>query len=689
MFKKEKCLDINKVHKMSIKKPTYEDLEKKVQFLSKEIIQIKTDHKLTKQALQEKEDKYRILFEKAGDAIFFMEAEGKNPGQIIDANLSAAQMHGYTVEEIIGKNIKQLDIEDDAKKAQQRIQQMLDGQWIRTDVAHLRKDGSHFPVEVSAGVITVNKKKYILAFDRDISEYRKIRKDLQEQLDFFQTLIDTIPSPIFYKDDKGIYIGCNKAFEDFTGVKNNELKGKSVHEVAPKKIADQYKQRDDELIKNKGTQTYEASVKYADSTIHDVIFNKAVFYKQEKKVAGLVGVMVDITERKQAEKEKKELENKFYQVQKLEAIGNLSAGIAHDFNNILSGILGSSQLAKLHMNDARQINKDIDRIIKGTQRAAELVQQILTFSRQSEYEKRPLKIFLVVKEALKLLRSSIPSTIHIREQIDSKAMVLADPGRIHQVVMNLCTNAYHAMLDTGGTLTVGIKRSVVSEKDSIPKLNILPGSYLDLSVSDTGYGIDAHHLDKIFDPYFTTKKPDSGTGLGLAVVHGIVEEHNGYIKVHSKKGEGSCFHVFLPITFENELPDELKSIENSIILGTERIMVVDDEDYILNSTKELLEDYGYHVKCFSDGVGAFEAFNRDPHQFDLVITDMTMPYMTGDELSEKILKIRPDIPILLCSGYGKNETLEKVGKLGLIRFMQKPVDLESMVMVIRDVLDAN
>ncbi|MBU1344104.1 MAG: PAS domain S-box protein [Proteobacteria bacterium] len=646
-----------------------------------------SEYKLTKKALQESEIKYRTLFEKAGDAIFFMEAEGENAGRIIDANFVAAQMHGYSVKEVLGKNIKAFDIPEDAKKAPDRIQKMLDGEWIRTQVTHLRKDGSRFPVEVSAGIIKINNKKYILAFDRDISEYKKNREALKEQLTFFQTLIDTIPNPIFYKDDAGIYIGCNKAFEEYIGFKTDMLKGKSVDDIAPENLAATYRKSDEALLKSKGTQNYEAQVKYADGTLRDVIFNKAVFLKDGDTVGGLVGVMVDITQRKQAEKEKIELETKLYQAQKLEAIGNLSAGIAHDFNNILSGIMGSSQLAKLHVDDSGQLNKDIERIIKGTQRAAELVQQILTFSRQSEYKKKPIKVSLVVKEALKLLRSSIPSTIQIREKNNSTLMAMADPGRVHQVVMNLCTNAYHAMKDTGGILTVGVNEIEFFKPDSTPKLSILPGKYLDLEVSDTGHGIDAENMDKIFDPYFTTKRPDSGTGLGLAVVHGIIEEHGGYIKVYSKKGQGSIFHVFLPAIRGNQEINGLKNTKEPLIFGSETIMLVDDEEHILSTTKEFLENYGYTVNCFANGMKAFHEFKKDPHQFDLVISDMTMPFMTGDELSRNMLKIRSDLPIILCSGYSENSTNDKLKELGVIKFMQKPIHFKQLMGAIRQVLD--
>ncbi len=516
---------------------------------------------------------------------------------------------------------------------------------------------------------------------------KKTKKTLEEQLHFFQTLIDTIPNPIFYKDTEGLYLGCNRAFETYIGLKKNKLIGKSVYDIAPEHLAVTYQKADEKLFREKGTQIYEAAVKYSDGSIHDVIFNKAVFLNKKGAVAGMVGVMVDITEKKQAENEKKDLLDKLYQAQKSEAIGNLSAGIAHDFNNILSGILGSSQLAKLYTNNLQEVDNELDKIIKGTHRAADLVQQILTFSRQSEYKKQPLKVSILVKEVLKLIRASIPSTIKIKEKIDSKAMIMADLGRIHQVIMNLCTNAYQAMGETGGVLTVGTRKIQVSHGDSIPNLNLLPGNYLVLEVSDNGRGIAPKDMDKIFDPYFTKKTPDSGTGLGLSVVHGIVEEHKGHIKVSSKLGRGSLFQVFFPIT-ETQVPPKIQEKNlMATLFGTEKIMIVDDEEYILNSTKGLLEDFGYTPISFSNGKEALEKFNKNPQGFDLVITDMTMPGMTGNELAAKIFETRPEIPIILCSGYSRKDAMDKAEKLGIKGFLQKPVNLEDLAMMVRKILD--
>ncbi len=643
----------------------------------------------TQAALQASELKYKTLFENADEAIFFMDAQGEKPGQIIETNLTAARMHGYTKKELIGKYITDLDGPNDTLKAAERIQKMRDGEWIRAEIMHKKENGNLFPVEISAGIIRLKGHDYILAFDRDISDRVKTKKTIEEQLHFSQTLIDTIPSPIFYKDDSGLYLGCNRAFEAYIGISRNKLVGKSVYDIAPKHLADIYRNADEALFRNKEDQSYEASVKYADGSIRDVVFNKAVFLKNDGTVAGIVGVMVDITEKKQAENEKKVLLKKLNQVQKLEAIGNLSAGIAHDFNNILSGILGSSQLAKLNSNNSQRINNELDKIIKSAHRAADLVQQILTFSKQSDYTKQPLKLYFLVNEVLKLIRASIPSTIEIKTKIDSKAMIMADSSRLHQVIMNLCTNAYHAMEQTGGVLTVGIREIQVPHGESLPGINILPGSYLVLEVSDTGCGIAPKDMDKIFDPYFTRKAQDAGTGLGLSVVHGIVKEHHGYIKVSSKLGQGSVFQIFIPVTKPQAEPEIQTERTMPPLFGTERIMIVDDEEFILNATTGILEDFGYTPVTFSNGADALEGFKKNPLGFDLIITDMTMPGMTGHEMAEKILEIRPKLPIILCSGYSPKNTMNQAENLGIKHFLQKPVNLEEMIMIVRKTLDQN
>jgi signal transduction histidine kinase len=393
-------------------------------------------------------------------------------------------------------------------------------------------------------------------------------------------------------------------------------------------------------------------------------------------------VAIDITEKKQ-------IESRLRQAQKMEAIGTLAGGIAHDFNNILSGIFGYLQLAKLHIQEPELAGKDLEKGLEGAKRAALLVKQILTFSRHKGDDRRPLVVFPLVQETLKLLRSVIPANIEIKNNVVSKAMILADSTQIHQLALNLCTNAYQAMGDERGVLTISLNEVVLGKDQLGQENNLLPGKYLKFEVSDTGPGIEKAIQNKIFDPYFTTKKMGKGTGLGLAMVAGIVKKHNGFITVHSQPGEGASFKVFLPIIASKLSIEKPKTEENvTSYPGKEAVMLVDDETDILISQEKFLTSLGYKVSSFENGQSALQAFLNHPHSFDLIITDMTMPRISGDKLSREILKIKPDIPIILCTGYHETFTREVALELGIRKYVPKPIEVALLSKMIRDILDA-
>lgn len=424
-----------------------------------------------------------------------------------------------------------------------------------------------------------------------------------------------------------------------------------------------------------------------DNEIKDIDLSIKPIFKPSGGVAFIISEGRDITEYKQAALERKNLAVQLEKSQKMEAIGTLAGGIAHDFNNILSGILGYAQLTELNLNNPMKAKGYMSQIVKGAQRAAGLTQQILTFSRQTEYEKHPLNIYLVIKEALKLLRSSIPTTIEINENIVSKSKVMADPTQIHQVVMNLCTNAYHAIGETGGLIAVELKEIEISGTSDFFDQKMNPGRYIELEITDTGAGMNKETMLKAFDPYFTTKEVGKGTGFGLALVHAIVEEHDGYIKVKSSVGQGSSFYVYLPLVENDAAQGKDKKNETSFNGGTEKLMVVDDEEDICQIVKTFLSDCGYTVSIFENGATAFDIFEKDPDQFDMIITDMAMPQMTGLELSKKVLKIRKNLPIIMCTGYSEAVSESKAIKMGIQRYVQKPVDNRKLAVLIREILD--
>ena len=381
------------------------------------------------------------------------------------------------------------------------------------------------------------------------------------------------------------------------------------------------------------------------------------------------------------------LESQLHQAQKMEAIGSLAGGIAHDFNNILFAIIGFTELSMNDLPKGSNAQENLRKVLKAADRAKDMIQQILTFSRKTEKEKKPISVQSVLKEAVNLLRTSLPSTIEIRQDIDVDCgPVMADSTHIHEIIMNLGTNAYHAMREKGGVLGITLRQEEIGSDDSKYDPNLHPGTYLELIVEDTGHGIDANIMEKIFDPYFTTKSVEEGTGMGLSVVHGIVRDHGGDIRVYSEPGKGTAFYVYLPLIETGSVEREIISA-GPVPTGTERILFIDDEEQIVQMVQQILESLGYHVTPRTSSVEAFEAFRAKPDEFDLVITDMTMPNMTGAELAPRLLKIRSDIPIILCTGFSELMDEKKANAIGIREYVMKPVIRDKMARTIRKVLD--
>ncbi|MFA6284444.1 MAG: response regulator [Desulfurivibrionaceae bacterium] len=392
-------------------------------------------------------------------------------------------------------------------------------------------------------------------------------------------------------------------------------------------------------------------------------------------------------ERLREEEEKSGLEAQLRQAQKMEAIGTLAGGIAHDFNNILAAILGYTELAKQKMTPESEPDHCLAEVLKATYRAKELVQQILAFSRKGEQEMKPLRIQSVVKEALKLLRASIPASIDIQQRIapDCKA-ILADPTRIHQIILNLCTNASHAMEAKGGTLSVLLENTALGEEDALAH-GLAPGDYVLLVVSDTGHGMGKEVLDHIFEPYFTTKEQGKGAGMGLAIVHGLVKAIGGKIFVASTLGQGTTFRIFFPQVLARAGEDAPRETPAISVPGSERIFVIDDEQAIVAMEKIALERLGYQVQLFADSEEALAAFLANPQGCDLVVTDQTMPHLSGLDLAKAFLAIRPDLPIILSTGYSSQASEEDAVRAGIRRFIMKPVNISQLAAVIREILD--
>jgi signal transduction histidine kinase/CheY-like chemotaxis protein len=381
------------------------------------------------------------------------------------------------------------------------------------------------------------------------------------------------------------------------------------------------------------------------------------------------------------------LENQLRHALKMEAIGTLAGGIAHDFNNILSAVLGFSELALLKTRGNPQLTKYIAEINKAGERAKALVKQILTFSSKTSQEKRLLHMSIIVKEAMKMLRSAIPTTIEMRHTIDCDGTILGDPTQIHQIIMNLCTNAYHAMRQTGGRLTIELKEIEVTHENQPKNLVLDPGKYVVLKTTDTGPGMDKETIEKIFEPYFTTKRSVGGTGLGLSVVHGIVEAHQGHISVSSEPGSGTSFQVYLPLADGEGARPWLAEEAMPALEGAETIMFVDDEEKILNLASDYFIYHGYTIATFRNGVAALQEFEKHPNRYDMVITDMTMPYLNGMDLAIQLMEIRPSVPIILCTGHSELIDRERATAMGIKGFLDKPVAMNHLLREVRTILD--
>jgi PAS domain S-box-containing protein len=542
------------------------------------------------------------------------------------------------------------------------------------------------------------------SFNQMTDRLQDLYQALKRSEEHFRTVFELSPDGITVtRKCDGTFVTVNQSFAEITGYSQEELLGRSVVDTGLwESLAEKDPFRD---VANADSQTAtEVKFRCKDGNQRFGMLSTQVITLDGE--AYLVSILHDITVRRQAEvglrnharelqqrlveiklaeEEKLTLQDQLQEVQKMEAIGTLAGGIAHDFNNILSAVIGYTELALMDLPKNTPAYHHLFQVIKAGRRAKELVQQILTFSRQSEQDLKPVQVKLIVKEALKLLRASLPATIEIKRDLRSESTVLADPIRMHQVVINLCTNAAHALRPKGGLVEVKLSDVEVDADYSTNHPELTPGRYVKLTVSDTGHGMTPQIQERIFDPFFTTKEKGEGTGMGLSVVHGIVKSSGGSITVHSESGKGTSFNVFLPII---EMQAEVQRWQNEAIpTGTERILFVDDEETLVVLNQQLLATLGYAVTARTNPLEALEFFRSQPDNFDLVITDMTMPKMTGEELARELIKIRPDIPIILCTGFSATIDENRAEQIGLRACVYKPILQRDIAATIRKVLD--
>ncbi len=510
---------------------------------------------------------------------------------------------------------------------------------------------------------------------------------LKENQERLQAILDHSPALISIKNVDGDILLVNEKFKDLTGASPEQTIGKNIFDVFPKDSAESIREKDVAVLQEARAIEAEEIVEHQDGTWHTYFSVKFPLKNDAGITWGVCAISTDITDRKKIEEEKANLEAQLSQAQKMESIGTLAGGIAHDFNNILTAIIGYTELARTDSDNPERLRQDLDEVLRGGLRAKELVQQILTFSRSDTLKLQPLKAQVIVKEALKLLRSSIPTTIEIRQDVDQDCPpILADPSQVHQLIMNLSTNAYHAMKKSGGVLEVTVHAVTLNQAEAAGKGDIEPGPYLKMEIRDTGCGISKDIMGKIFDPYYTTKQLGEGTGLGLAVVHGIVSRLRGHISVVSVPDKGSTFTIYLPTIAASQ--EKIKQeVAGPLPKGHERVLLVDDDSSIAQLSQKILTTLGYTVTALTSSKDTLQIFAGDPQAFDLVITDMTMPEMTGEELAREILRIRPGMPIIMCSGYSEIIDEAKAMSLGISSYVMKPIVIKDLAGVVRKVLD--
>ena len=641
-------------------------------------------------ALRESEKKYRTILDNIEDGYFEVDLDGN----FTYFNDALCRLIGYSATAMAGMNNREYMDEENAKKVFQTFNRVYETSkptkafdWEITKV-----DGSKSHVDASVSLIT-NPEGNPIGFRgiaRDVTAQKQSQSDLRESEAKYRQLVNHAPAGIYEVDFiEGKFVNVNDLICEYTGYTRQELLAMSALDILAEDSQKKFLERLDKILKGqKIPSSVEFKIRAKSGREFSVLINSKIIYGADGKPKGATAVVHDITEQKQAEEEKKNLEYQLQQAQKMEAIGTLAGGIAHDFNNILSVIIGYTELILMNGDVAGEVRQNLKEIFSASKHARDMVKQILAFSRQNKQERKPIQVAHIAKEAIKMLQASLPTTISIQHHIEKDTGVIeADPTQIHQVLMNLCTNAAHAINEKDGVLEIHLGNIDLDQKAAADIPGLKTGSYLKLSVKDSGEGIHPEVQQHIFNPYFTTKEKGEGTGLGLAVVQGIVKSNKGAVTVESEVGKGATFHVYLPTIKRKLAADD--EISTPLPMGCEHILLVDDEQPLVEIGRQMLERLGYSVATRTSSIEALELFKVDPNRFDLVITDIVMPNLTGDKLAKKIINIRNDIPVVLCTGYSEKFTRQNASEMGIQSFLMKPLVMRDLANTVRQALSAN
>ncbi len=633
-----------------------------------------TERKKAEDARRESENRYKAIVDNAPESMFLKDRNLR----YTHVNPAMERLFGLPSSALVGKTDIDLFGEDAAAAIHLEDEAVLRGRTIRhesTKPVHgvsMTFDVIKVPISDSAGTVVG-----VCGIARDVTEKRKAEEQIRLSEEKYRTLFNNSRDGIYITTRDGQIEEANPAFGKMFGLGFGELRGLSV--LGLYEDPSDRRRFQQQIEKQGSVRDFEIDLVSNDGRRINCLMTSSVRRDHDGAIVGYEGSIRDVTDRKV-------LEQQLFLAQKMEAIGTLAGGIAHDFNNILYVIIGFTELAQDDADQGSSIKQYLSQVLAAGERAKYLVNQILTFSRQTEQEKRPVLITPIVKEVCRFLRASLPTTIAIHQELaEDLSPILGDPTQIHQVLMNLCTNAGHAMREAGGELTVSLREADLNSDDLCGHPLLMPGRYQELTIGDNGHGIDQAVMDRIFEPYFTTKEKGEGTGLGLAVVHGIVKSHGGMVRVQSESGKGSVFRVHFPVV-QTEVATLVHSRE-ALRTGHERILVIDDEEPVARMFKLMLERLGYKVLTRTSSIEAMELFRSKCEEIDLVITDMTMPNMTGKQLAEEMIQVRRDIPIILCTGFSDLIDDQQAKAIGIKALVMKPVLRTELTKTIRGILD--
>jgi len=636
------------------------------------------ERKQAEEALQESEERYRLIVENQIDLVVKFDTDW----QLLFVSPSYCETLGKTEEELLGKEFMTFIHEDDRESISRSLKKVFLSPYTANHEGRVytKTDERWFAWHVKGVLNESGQIDSIIAAGHDITERKRLD-------DLYRNLFLEAPFSYQSLDDDGKFIEANNAWLKMMGYSRDEVVGKWFGSfLDDESDAQQLFATNFPCFKELGETVVEFEMIKKDGEKATINFDGRIGYNSDGSFRQTHCILHDITEQKRTEEERKKLKLQLQQAQKMESIGTLAGGIAHDFNNILSPIMMHSEMAMMELPPDSPTQHNLEEICKSAERAADLVTQVLTFSRKGEGKRMAIKIIPILKDVLKMLRSSIPTTIDIQHNLTAESdAVFAEPTQIHQIILNLATNATHAMRETGGILKVSLVQEDLDRETAEQYSGLNPGSYLKLSMKDNGSGMDDEMIQKIFEPYFTTKELGEGTGMGLAIVHGIVKSYDGDITVESELEKGTTFNVYLP-----RIEKDASSVEKPLAelsRGTERILFVDDEKIFVDIIQPMLEKLGYEVTARTNSLEALEAFRNNPEGFDLVITDMAMPNMTGKDLATEMMTIRPDIPIILCTGFSDQIDEYKAKEMGINVFLMKPIMIRQIANTIRELLD--